>query len=581
MSRSYRGLRPLPPHDGRVTKAATHSTTTRATGATTVVTSAAAAAAAAATAPPPSRAWIGDCADSALLEEYYSGSDRDDYPAAPVEAVSAAPLGGPVASRWYTTESTGSGGGGGSLPFSYANELLLLPLDATNAAAGSAASAGAPPSWMPPPQAKVEPPDGSAYGTPLQPLASRPTWEREAMVGATTATAAVRLGGGVGAPLPAARPLAALSPVAALSPLAVSSFDPHTFFDPLELTPLPFAEPSDVTGATAAVSDPDGAHLHKRELADPPSGNSRAGGDVDARTVEVEAASSSGGSYVEARVSPSTLTAVSRPAPGDAGGVAASRRAVPGLAEANGERRLEWDKPLPPAVVYYPGGGVGGVVGFASSAPPAPSAAAMAAMTTATATTNRGASTLASSAVPASGRVPGVGGDGAGGSSNPPPPPASGGCTGKPKRFACERCGQLFTERSNRKKHYEAVHLKLRPHGCAICGAEFAAKVNLHKHILSVHNKARPFPCNICSAAFGERNKRDKHTRTVHGGERPWTCNSCGHAFGQRSDLVRHAKIVHEGVRPHACPQPGCDKSFGRRGSLMHHLAVIHKVTTA
>ncbi|KAK1867412.1 hypothetical protein I4F81_009919 [Pyropia yezoensis] len=301
-----------------------------------------------------------------------------------------------------------------------------------------------------------------------------------------------------------ARPMPVLSPVAALSPLAGSSFDPRAFFEPLELAPST-AEPSEVTGVTVgaagAVADPDGAHLHKRELADPPYDGGRAGG-VGAPAVDVEAASSSGGSYVEARVSPTTLTAVSRRVPTEAadhqavsGGVFAARRAGPGVGYADGERRLEWDKAAPPPSMYWG--------------------------------------------------------------------------------------GELFTERSNRKKHVEAVHLKLRPHGCATCGAEFAAKVNLHKHILSVHDKARPFPCGTCGAAFGERNKRDKHTRTVHGGERPWACDACGHAFGQRSDLVRHAKIVHEGVRPHACPQPGCDKSFGRRGSLVHHLAVIHKVTSA
>lgn len=580
MFRGGRGPRPLPPYDGRVTKAATHTTTR-----TMAV-------------PPaslPSRAWIGDCADSALLEDYFSGSDRDDYPAAPVEA--PAPLVG--SAPRYATDSGSAGGGVGGLPFSYANEMLMLPLDA--AAAGTVAAPASGPSYWPPPAlAKVEPPDSGTYGMPPSAMATRPGWERDAgafAVTSTIATAAVRGGGGGGGGAPMqvagpARPMPVLSPVAALSPLAGSSFDPRAFFEPLELAPST-AEPSEVTGVTVgaagAVADPDGAHLHKRELADPPYDGGRAGG-VGAPAVDVEAASSSGGSYVEARVSPTTLTAVSRRVPTEAadhqavsGGVFAARRAGPGVGYADGERRLEWDKAAPPPSMYW-GGEVGGVMGLASSPPQPTPPPVVAAVTTATANTTRGAAAPISSAVAASGHVPASGGSGsgsggAGGSSSAPPPPA--GVTTKPKRFACDQCGQLFTERSNRKKHVEAVHLKLRPHGCATCGAEFAAKVNLHKHILSVHDKARPFPCGTCGAAFGERNKRDKHTRTVHGGERPWACDACGHAFGQRSDLVRHAKIVHEGVRPHACPQPGCDKSFGRRGSLVHHLAVIHKVTSA
>lgn len=67
-----------------------------------------------------------------------------------------------------------------------------------------------------------------------------------------------------------------------------------------------------------------------------------------------------------------------------------------------------------------------------------------------------------------------------------PSPPA-----GKPG-YPCERCGRLFTRKSDAIKHIRVVHDRLMPFSCAVCGRKFARKDYCMKHEKSIHNITPP-----------------------------------------------------------------------------------------
>lgn len=53
--------------------------------------------------------------------------------------------------------------------------------------------------------------------------------------------------------------------------------------------------------------------------------------------------------------------------------------------------------------------------------------------------------------------------------------------------YSCPNCSTRFPNTSSLQLHYDAVHLKLRPHACRTCGKTYGRKADLNRHVASVH----------------------------------------------------------------------------------------------
>ncbi|CAK9291296.1 unnamed protein product [Gordionus sp. m RMFG-2023] len=83
----------------------------------------------------------------------------------------------------------------------------------------------------------------------------------------------------------------------------------------------------------------------------------------------------------------------------------------------------------------------------------------------------------------------------------------------------CNICGKVFAKRLLLRRHFDSVHLRLRPHLCFECGEKFASKDTLAQHIRTIHEKSRPFLCTLCPGigkAFTRKQCLTTHIRVAH-----------------------------------------------------------------
>ena len=60
---------------------------------------------------------------------------------------------------------------------------------------------------------------------------------------------------------------------------------------------------------------------------------------------------------------------------------------------------------------------------------------------------------------------------------------------GNVKRYHCEHCGKVFTQKSNMKVHVSAVHVgNVKMLECHVCGMKMNQKCNLKTHMRNVHD---------------------------------------------------------------------------------------------
>lgn len=136
----------------------------------------------------------------------------------------------------------------------------------------------------------------------------------------------------------------------------------------------------------------------------------------------------------------------------------------------------------------------------------------------------------------------------------------------------CEICGITFAKRSNKLRHIQTVHNRVKQFECDLCGTRFGLKADLGRHRFRIH-ESRSFSCTRCRKSFAERSQLELHVRVTHEEDsRPWECKQCGMRFGRKSSLTRH-ELIHLQKR-FTCRK--CKKSYSQKFDAVRHERRVH-----
>lgn len=137
----------------------------------------------------------------------------------------------------------------------------------------------------------------------------------------------------------------------------------------------------------------------------------------------------------------------------------------------------------------------------------------------------------------------------------------------------CEICGISFAKRSNKIRHIQTVHNRLKQFECDLCGQKFGLKADLGRHRYRIH-ESRAFSCDKCGKSFAEQAQLELHIRVTHEEDsRPWECKQCRIRFGRKSSLTRHEQTVHQRTR-FTCRV--CHKTYSQKFDAVRHERKIH-----
>ena len=97
--------------------------------------------------------------------------------------------------------------------------------------------------------------------------------------------------------------------------------------------------------------------------------------------------------------------------------------------------------------------------------------------------------------------------------------------------FLCSHCGKQFS-RNSRKIECEAKHVGDARLKCSFegCSMQFSTFQGTQRHFNDVHMKIKPHICDTCGKAFAQGEHLRTHSR-VHTGETPYECEKCRKKF--------------------------------------------------
>ena len=121
-------------------------------------------------------------------------------------------------------------------------------------------------------------------------------------------------------------------------------------------------------------------------------------------------------------------------------------------------------------------------------------------------------------------------------------------------KIKCDICDKTFPKNCKLKRHYEAVHMKLKPFKCEFCQQNFTQKGDMKRHVESIHQQAEIYECSLCSKIFTSVKDFKLHYVKIHTDFTPpkenpnkehFACNHCSIKFPRKSTLNGHINTVH------------------------------------
>jgi len=113
------------------------------------------------------------------------------------------------------------------------------------------------------------------------------------------------------------------------------------------------------------------------------------------------------------------------------------------------------------------------------------------------------------------------------------------------KQFTCDHFNCNYVGKTKPKlKLHQATHEK--KFDCNICEKLFSNKSKLRKHILIKHEDPDRFKCNVCDKRLNSKHSWRRHFQTHEvNAEKPFGCDQCPKSFQLKEALKQHQQKVH------------------------------------
>ena len=82
----------------------------------------------------------------------------------------------------------------------------------------------------------------------------------------------------------------------------------------------------------------------------------------------------------------------------------------------------------------------------------------------------------------------------------------------------CHQCGKQYKREHDMARHIRTVHIGKKAHKCVVgrCDARFEESWRLKRHFDEVHLNLKPFRCRYCLVSFGRSERRKAHEMKTH-----------------------------------------------------------------
>lgn len=144
----------------------------------------------------------------------------------------------------------------------------------------------------------------------------------------------------------------------------------------------------------------------------------------------------------------------------------------------------------------------------------------------------------------------------------------------------CDHCDMRYIQKTQLRKHMDAIHLKKRDHICPICGKCYSRDTTLSKHMF-VHKEQKDVVCTVCGFRTHTKPKMERHMKS-HTGERNYSCGICGKRFLYSYNVTAHVKHVHNREKRKVDEEKltckYCGKRFQKIWKVREHQQQVHQI---
>ena len=120
--------------------------------------------------------------------------------------------------------------------------------------------------------------------------------------------------------------------------------------------------------------------------------------------------------------------------------------------------------------------------------------------------------------------------------------------------YACDQCPYSTAQKSHLKRHWEALHEKIKEYQCEGCDYTTSRKESLKRHIETVHMNMldKQFECEYCPFSTSYKQNLKSHEAKCHTGamhmntlEKKFICEHCHFSTAYRQNLKMHVAKLH------------------------------------